>query len=222
METTTAGLAPLRLEVFSDFICPWCYIGAHRLDAARARDDAPALEIVWRPFELNPDMPVQGMDRREYRSTKFGSWERSRELDAGTEDAGRPDGVTFRYDLMRRTPNTFDAHRVVAMAGQRGLADAMVRRLLRAYFVEGSDIGDRLTLAELGAEVGLDREDVASGLAGDAQREPVRQELARGRQIGISGVPAFVVGGKYAVTGAQPAEVLVEFLRRYPESQAPS
>lgn len=220
MEKAPAGSEPLRLEVFSDFVCPWCYIGVNRLDVARAREDAPPLEIVWRPFELNPDMPVGGMDRREYRSAKFGSWERSLELDAGTEDAGRPDGLTFRYDLMRRTPNTFDAHRVVAMAGEQGLADAMVRRLARAYFVEGYDIGDRRALGELAADVGLDPEGVSSGLAGDTQRAPVRQQLARGRQVGVSGVPAFVAAGRYAVTGAQPADVLVEFLRRYTATEA--
>lgn len=218
MGKTSARSEPLRVEVFSDFICPWCYIGVHRLDVARAREDAPPIEILWRPFELNPDMPVGGMDRQEYRSAKFGSWERSRHLDAGTEDAGRPDGLTFRYDLMRRTPNTFDAHRVVAMAGEQGLADAMVRRLLRAYFVEGYDIGDHRALAGLAADVGLDPEVVTSGLAGDAQRAPVRQQLARGRQIGISGVPAFVAGGQYAVTGAQPDDVLIEFFRRYTET----
>jgi len=213
---------PPQVEVFSDFICPWCYIGVHRLDVARQRGDVPAFDVAWRPFELNPDMPTGGADRRQYRSAKFGSWERSRQLDAGTEEAGRADGVSFRYDLIERTPNTFAAHRLVALAQVHGLADAMVRRLLRAYFAEGRDIGDGEVLVRLAAEVGLSADRVLSGLSDDAQGAEVRQALERGRAIGVSAVPTFVAAGRYALSGAQPAEVLAEFFRRYASGQEPA
>jgi predicted DsbA family dithiol-disulfide isomerase len=200
----------LNLEVFSDFICPWCYVAHRRLAAAR-RALAGEVDVLWRPYELNPDMPQAGHDRREYRSAKFGSWERSQELDAGTVKAGAPDGVEFRYDLMTRTPSTLAAHRLVWSARDGGRQDEVVGRLFRAYFTEGRDIGDPAVLADIAQ---------AAGVPGVAPSElatataAVREQQARAQSLGLTGVPFHLVDGRYSISGAVPASELVRLLRR--------
>ena len=150
--------ATLAIEVISDAICPWCWVAKRRLDRAIAAlaPDITA-SVAWLPFELNPEMPKAGVDRRAYRSAKFGSWQRSQALDAQVAAAGRSDGLVFNHDRMERTPNTVDAHRLIWLAGQHGKQDAIVEGLFAAYFNEGRDVGDATVLAEIGASVGLDR-----------------------------------------------------------------
>ena len=155
--TAPAATFTGELLIVSDAICPWCYVGKRRLEQAFALiDGAPRPRVTWRPFELNPQMPKAGIDRREYRMRKFGSWERPLQLDAQLTEVGKSVGITFRYDLMKRTPNTFDAHRLIRLGGQLDAQDAMVETLFRAYFSEGRNIGDANVLAELAADAGLD------------------------------------------------------------------
>lgn len=194
----------LTIDVISDVICPWCFIGKRRLE--KALSGRPAM-VRWHPFQLNPDMPREGIERTSYRIRKFGSWERSQELDAQVAAAGRGEGVAFNFDKTTRTPNTLDAHRVVWLAGERGVQDAVVEALFLAYFTEGLDLSDRATLAVVAAGSGLDRVEVDALLKGDAGLDAVRAGEDQARRLGVSGVPFFVVNGRLALSGAQPPEL---------------
>lgn len=205
----------LELQIVSDAICPWCYVAKQHLKVALAQLASEGLHFTvhWMPFELNPDMPKAGLDRKEYRSRKFGSWEKSQSLDAGVTAAGKAAGVEFRHDLMQRTPNTFDSHRLVWLAGQEGVQDAVVEALFRAYFSEGKDVGDVGVLADIAAGAGMDRECVKAFLAGTEGAEEVLLEIDLGRRAGTQGVPTFVVNGQPLFSGAQPAAVMAAAFR---------
>jgi predicted DsbA family dithiol-disulfide isomerase len=194
----------LTIDVISDVICPWCFIGKRRLE--KALSGRPAT-VRWHPFQLNPDMPREGIDRKSYRIGKFGSWERSQELDARVAAAGEDEGIAFRFDKMARTPNTLDAHRIIWLAGERGVQDAVVEALFLAYFTEGEDLSDRATLAEVAADAGLDRAEVYELLASDKGIDVVQAGEEQARRLGVSGVPFFVVNGRVALSGAQPPEL---------------
>lgn len=195
------------IDVYSDLICPWCFVGKRRLEKAIATLGGVVVKVRWHPFQLNPDMPTAGMDRRVYRSAKFGSWARSQELDADVTRVGREDGVAFNFDKITRTPNTFDSHRVVWLAGERGVQDAVVERLFRAYFTDGRDLSDLTTLAAVAAEGGLVPSEVADLLAGDDGTEVVKGAEQKARSLGVTGVPFVVINGVVAVSGAQSPEV---------------
>jgi predicted DsbA family dithiol-disulfide isomerase len=202
---------PRRIDVISDAICPWCWIGKRQLDSALDLLGAEGLRfsVHWRPFQLNPDMPREGVERDAYRAAKFGSLERLRELDAQVAAAGAAVGLGFRHDLMRRTPNTVQAHRLVRWAGP--VQHALVEALFQAYFAEGRDIGDDATLAEVAASVGLE---AAEFLASNAERAEVLAEDAHFRRIGISGVPSFALDGTVLFSGAWPADRMADVLAR--------
>ena len=203
-----------NLMVFIDVICPWCYVGKRRMEKALALTRANAhLRVHWLPFELNPDMPRQGMERREYRIRKFGSWERSRAMDAQLSTLAAQEGLDFRYDLIARTPNTFDAHRLIALSRHNVGQDAVVESLFRAYFGEGRDIGDSGVLADVAASVGMERANVLAFLASDEGAPEVRHNEDAARRAGISGVPAFILDGRPLLVGAHPAEVIASALR---------
>ncbi|HYZ33222.1 MAG TPA: DsbA family oxidoreductase [Crenalkalicoccus sp.] len=210
--------APSRIDIVSDAICPWCWIGKRHLEGAlrELAAEGERFEVHWRPFQLNPDMPAGGVERDAYRAWKFGNLERSRELDAQVVAAGAAAGLEFRYDRQGRTPNTVDAHRVIHLAGEQGPAmqDAVVEALFRAYFHDGEDIGDRAVLTEVAAEAGMDRASVAAMLAGEAGVEEVRAEDAGFRKLGLSGVPTFALQGRVLFSGAMPAERMAEAFRR--------
>lgn len=199
-----------RIDVISDAICPWCWIGKRQLEAALAQLGG-GFAVHWRPYQLNPDMPVEGVERAAYRAAKFGSLERSRDADARVAEAGRAVGLEFRHDRMLRTPNTIKAHRLIRRAaGPR--QGAMVEALFRAYFHDGQDIGDDATLARLAAEAGLDG--AAEFLASSDQEAEVRAEDAQFRRIGISGVPSFALEGRVMFSGAWPADRMAEVFAR--------
>ena len=202
------------IDVISDAICPWCWIGKAHLDAAleELRQDGLAFRIRWRPFQLNPDMLAEGVARDAYRAQKFGSLERSRELDAQVADAGRAAGLGFRHDLMTRTPNTIAAHRVIRAAEDAGVQDAVVDALFRAYFQAGRDIGDATTLDEIAAAAGLPG--MAAMLAGDDHRDAVLAEDMAARRGGISGVPSFLMDRHLLFSGAMPAQRMAEAFRQ--------
>lgn len=195
----------LTVDVYSDVICPWCFIGKRRLEKGLALAGKSAA-VRWHPFELNPDMPPEGVERRAYRIKKFGSWERSLELDAQVGRAFAGEGLAFNPDRMTRTPNTFDAHRVVWLAGERGAQDAVMEALFRAYFTDGRDLSDRATLTAVAVEAGLDASELSDLLAGDRGAAEVREWEQKGLRLGISGVPYFVINGAVPLSGAQAPE----------------
>jgi predicted DsbA family dithiol-disulfide isomerase len=207
--------ATLVIEVISDAICPWCWVAKRRLESAIAAL-APDITttVTWRPFELNPGMPKAGVDRRAYRSAKFGSWQRSQARDAQVAAAGRSEGLVFNHDRMERTPNTVDAHRLIRLAGQQGKQDVVVERLFGAYFNEGRDIGDPTVLADIGASAGLDRARIEAMLASDEGLAEVRSELQRAVNLRVSGVPTVLVDGVPVFSGAIRADLMEAELRK--------
>ncbi len=205
-------LAPLpvrlSIEVVFDFVCPWCYLGVRRLNFLLARRRDLRVELVWRPFLLNPDMPRQGMTRADYMIRKFGAEDRARRLYASIARLGAAEGVRFNFSAIRRTPNSVDAHRLVSHAAGYGVADEMVQAIFQAYFVEGQDIGDTDTLALIGAAHGLDRDSCRDFLLGSEGTEQVHAENLQAHRLGINGVPCFLIDGEHAIAGAQEGEVL--------------
>jgi len=200
----------ITVDVFSDVVCPWCFVGKRRLErAVKALPPGASVLVRWLPFQLNPQMPSGGMDRREYRIAKFGSWRKSQELDARVAEVGATEGIVFAHDRMERTPNSLDAHRLIALAGQEGIQDAVVESIFRAYFTEGRDISRRDILLDVAGEAGLDRVRAERFLAtgGDIQ-----DELAEALKYEVSAVPFFVINGKVGLSGARSvAEFLAAF-----------
>jgi predicted DsbA family dithiol-disulfide isomerase len=199
---------PLTIEVVSDVICPWCYIGKRRLgEALAALAGELSAEVRWLPFQLNPQMPREGMPRAEYRARKFGSVERSRGLDERVAREGQSVGIAFAFERIERTPNTVAAHALVGLAQEQGRADAVVDALFRAYFEEGKDIGDAAVLADV-----AERCQVSGRPRQESMTEVVALD-AKMRELGISAVPTFILARKFAVAGAQPPATLVEAIR---------
>ncbi|BAI72790.1 oxidoreductase [Azospirillum sp. B510] len=199
----------MLIESFADLICPWCYIGKRRLDRALAQRPSLRPELRWQPFQLNPDMPHGGMARDDYLAAKFGGAERARQIHRVVEDTAARDGLPLALDRIRRTPNSFDAHRLVRIAGRLGLGNAMADRLFAAYFVEGEDIGDPDALATLAAGLGMDFTETRRQLASDAESAAVFAADTLARQMGLQAVPCYIFNRRYALSGAQePASFL--------------
>lgn len=206
--------AALHIDIYSDVICPWCYVGKRRLERALKTWDGVPVDIRWRPFQLNPTMPHNGMDRRQYLDAKFGSSAAAQTIYDQVSKAGTEEGIHFAFERIARTPNTFAAHRLVWLAGYQGKQDEVVEMLFRRYFVEGGDIGKIETLSQAAADAGLDRAAVETFLAGDGGIEAVQAEEAAGHHMGIRGVPYFVVNGVNALSGAQPPEQFLAAFRQ--------
>ncbi len=203
----------LTIEITSDFICPWCLVVDKRLDRAIEQLKSPVkIKRLWYPFELNPTMPEAGMDRKTYRSNKFGSWEYSQALDAQTMQAATHDGIEFRYDLMQVTPNTLKAHRLSWFAELEGKATEMVERILNAYFMQGKDITDVETLVKLAAEVGLNADKVRAFLHSNEGVEEVKALEEQAASRNIRGVPSIKIG-RETIVGAQSVDVFLTALQ---------
>ncbi len=212
MEASRQG----RIGIVSDAICPWCYIGKRQLERAlplAAREGA-RFSVHWHPFQLNPDMPREGVDRADYRRAKFGSLERAAQLDRQVTEAAAAVGLTFRLELLRRTPNTVDAHRLIWLAGEEYVQDAVMEAVFRAYFTEGADIGRVDVLADLAAASGMDREAVLGFLRGDMLDAEVRAADRQAREAGVNGVPSFFLDGHGLFSGALPAEKMAAAFTR--------
>jgi len=212
----TAASVGSRIDIVSDAICPWCYIGKRQLERALAllAPEGLHFSVHWNPFQLNPDMPKGGRDRVAYRAVKFGSAERARELDERVASAAAGVGLSFRQDLMLRTPNTLDAHRLIWLAGKEGVQDAVMEAVFAAYFTRGHDIGDSAVLADCAAEAGMDRASVAEFLAGNVAANEMLAADRAAREASVNGVPAFFLDGYNLFSGAMPADTMAEALRK--------
>ena len=205
---------PLTIDVVSDVVCPWCYIGKRKLEAALAqlRRAEPDLSVTlrWHPFQLNPDLPAAGIARADYLEAKFGGRDRAAEIYARVRSVGERVGIAFDFDRIARQPNTLDAHRLIAWAQQRGDADPLVERLFHAYFVEGRFVGDRDELVAAAAASSLPEDEARNLLASDALRAEVDAENREAQEAGITGVPFFIFNGRTAVSGAHDPPTLLE------------
>ena len=213
----------IKLDVISDPICPWCYIGKAHLDRALADHPDHPFTIEWHPFQLNPDMPPEGMDRRDYVETKFGGKENADRFYDRIAEAARAAGLELDFSRIARTPNTVNAHRLIHWAGLEGRQTPVVMGLFRAYFEEGRDIGDTEVLVSVATKAGLDGEMVRTLLAGDSDAEDIRTRDAHARARGVNGVPTFVLAEQHVLTGAQPPEVwgqVIEQIRAHLETTA--
>ena len=207
------GTEQLKIKVISDTICPWCYVGKRRLERAIALLGNLPIEVEWKPFQLNPTMPREGMNRREYRTRKFGSWEHSRALDAQVRAAGAEVGIAFAHDKIVRTPNTLASHQLIWLAGLHGRQDAVVEAIFCEYFCKGRDIGETAVLLELGLSAGLMRDEIERRLNNAETREAVLREERKVRDLAVRGVPTFVVNGVPLASGAQPEAALASAFR---------
>jgi predicted DsbA family dithiol-disulfide isomerase len=204
--------ARLGIEIVHDLVCPWCYLGVRRLTRTLRRRPDLLFDLTWRPFLLNPDMPRSGMARPDYVIRKFGGEDRARRLYASIAEIGRAEGIMFRFDRIRRTPSSVDAHRLVRYAGRFGRADAMVEALFSAHFTDGLDIGDHSLLVAIATACGLDGNATRRFLMSDDEVDSVHADNLRAHRLGINGVPCFVISGRHAIAGAQEPEVIERLL----------
>jgi predicted DsbA family dithiol-disulfide isomerase len=196
-----------RLEIVSDPVCPWCYLGAANLLKGLADRDRPSpFAIRWRPYRLDPTLPPEGIDRTDYLTRKFGDPAAIAATHARIAEMGRDVGLAYRFDLIRRSPSSLDAHRVIRWAEPEGLQTRTAMALFARYFEAGEDVSDATVLASAAAEAGLDATVVARLLAGDADRAETVAEIGQAQALGVTAVPTFIIGGRYAVSGAQPPE----------------
>jgi predicted DsbA family dithiol-disulfide isomerase len=207
----------IAIDVVSDVVCPWCFIGKRRLEAAleqyaKEQPDAPAPVITWRPFQLNPDLPAEGMPRAEYVARKFGP--RGGAVYERVSMVGRQVGIPFAFERIARQPNTLAAHSLIELAQATGQQDAAVEAFFRAYFLDGVDLTARENLVAVAKGAGLDPAEVEKWLDDAQAREAVAQEEVRAREIGIEGVPFFIFNSRLAVSGAQPSEVLLDAMKQ--------
>ncbi|WP_339856107.1 DsbA family oxidoreductase [uncultured Nisaea sp.] len=195
-----------QIDIFSDVICPWCFIGKRRLERALKARPLPSLTIQWRAFQLNPEMPTEGMDRQAYLESKFGGPDRATQIYDNIRRMGDAEGIDFRFDLIQRTPNTVLAHRTINLATVMGTADALVERMFNAYFTKGVDIGDIDKLVELAEQSGMKPDDTREWLESTGGTSEVMAETRFAYENGINGVPCFIFNRQYAVSGAQEPE----------------
>jgi predicted DsbA family dithiol-disulfide isomerase len=206
-----------RIDVISDVICPWCYIGKRQLEGALdilEKQYRQRFTVAWHPFQLNPEMPEEGVDRAKYRLAKFGSAERSRQMDERITETAAGVGIEFHLDRLTRTPNTVKAHRLIRFGGQRGVQDGVVEALFDGYFCNGADIGDDRVLADIGQRGGLEYDLVLAMLAGDDGRREVLAGDQMARNCGINGVPSFALQGHVLFSGAVPAYEMADTFHR--------
>ena len=204
--------ARLPIEVVHDLVCPWCYLGVRRLFRTMRRRPDLIYELTWRPFLLNPDMPRSGMSRADYVIRKFGGEDRARRLYNSITEIGIAEGVAFRFDRIRRTPSSVDAHRLVRFGARYGRGREVVEALFAAHFSDGHDIGDSAVLRAVAASCGLEPQDATAFLRSDDDVDAVHADNLRAHRLGINGVPCFVVAGHHAIAGAQEPEVIERLL----------
>ena len=198
----------LTIDVVSDVVCPWCYVGKKRLERALAQETGEPIKVHWRPYQLDPSIPEGGLERRAYMINKFGDTGRIEAAHERLKALGAEEGIAFAFDKIARAPNTLDAHRLIRWAFLTGAQDKIVERLFKLYFEEGRDIGDRALLVETAGECGMDAQVVEKLFAEGADEEEVRAEIAEAQRLGVTGVPFFIFAQRFGVPGAQDVEVL--------------
>jgi predicted DsbA family dithiol-disulfide isomerase len=205
---------PVRIDVVSDVVCPWCFIGKRRLEKAIALHPDIPVEVYWRPYFLNDWIPREGISREQYLTTKFGSSERYKGIAQRVSAAATAEGLTYAMDKISRQPNTLDAHRLIRWAEKAGKAAEMKQKLMDFYFTEGADLTDRAVLVRAATDIGLDGKDIGEALASDRDDAEIEREALSAKEAGIEGVPCFIFGGKFAISGAQAPEYLAEAIER--------
>jgi len=211
---------PVRIDVVSDVVCPWCFIGKHRLEKALALKPDIAVEVHWRPFFLNDWIPREGISREQYLTTKFGSPDRYQGIAQRVTAAAAAEGLVYAAEKVKRQPNTLDCHRLIRWAEGIGKAAEMKQKLMDLYFTQGADLTDRETLVKAAADIGLDANTVRAQLASDQDVAQIEQDAQSAKQAGIEGVPCFIFGGKFAISGAQAPEDLAEAIERMAKTEA--
>jgi predicted DsbA family dithiol-disulfide isomerase len=211
---------PVRIDVVSDVVCPWCFIGKKRLENAVALVPDIPVEVHFRPYYLNDWIPREGIARNDYLTKKFGSPERYHGIAGRVATAAAEEGLIYDKDNISRQPNTIDAHRLIYWADPKGLAPQMKQRLMDLYFTEGADLSDREVLVKAAADVGLDADKVRADLATDKDEEIIERAAQSAKDAGIDGVPTFIFAGKYAVSGAQEPQTLAQVIRQIAEEQS--
>jgi predicted DsbA family dithiol-disulfide isomerase len=209
-----ANYQPVRIDVVSDVVCPWCFIGKRRLEKAIALNPDIPVEVHWRPYFLNDWIPREGISREQYLTTKFGSPERYKGIAQRVSAAASAEGLTYAIDKISRQPNTLDAHRLIRWADATGKAAEMKQKLMDLYFTEGADLTNHAVLVQAAADIGLDPEDIRAALESDRDVAEVEREALSAKEAGIEGVPCFIFSGKFAVSGAQEPEYLAEAIAR--------
>ncbi|MEI2301066.1 DsbA family oxidoreductase [Ensifer sp. MJa1] len=212
----------VSIDIVSDVVCPWCYLGKARLDQAIANVPDVHVAVQWRPYQLNPDLPPEGVDHKKHLAAKLGGQEAVDRAHDMLRELGTADGIAFDFDAVKVSPNTLDAHRLVRWAATQG-ADAqstVVDRLFKANFEEGLNVGDHAVLLDIAEQSGLDRPVIAALLSSGADKDAVKEEVGMAREMGVTGVPCFIIEGQYAVMGAQSVEVLTNALREIAQMKA--
>ena len=209
-----SDLKPLKIDIVSDVVCPWCYIGKKRIEDALALVPDVPVEVNWRPFFLNPWVPREGISRDEYLTAKFGSPEAYKGIAGRVVAAAAEEGLEYNSDRVKRQPNTIDSHRLIHWAAAEGKAAQMTQRLMELYFRDGGALPDTDVLVQAAADVGLDADSVRKRLATDEDVDRISGQAQEASEKGISGVPTFVFAQKYAVSGAQPADQLARAIRQ--------
>ena len=206
-----------KIDIISDPICPWCYIGKTRLDRALELNPTHNFIIEWHPFQLNPTMPKDGMDRREYLEAKFGGQKEAIEVYSNIDKTATETGLSLNFGGIKRTPNTIDAHRLIHWAGIEGRQNSIIDRLFKAYFQEGRDISEHSVLTRIASAAGMDQDVVRSLLKSDADKEDIKARDIDARKRGIQGVPAFVVANEYVIQGAQTIDIWDNIIKEIQE-----
>ncbi len=213
----------VSIDIVSDVVCPWCYLGKARLDQAIANVGAELqVAVQWRPYQLNPDLPPEGVDHKQHLAAKLGGQAAVDRAHESLNALGHADGIAFNFDAVKISPNTLDAHRLIRWAATHGDAaqSAVVSLLFKANFEEGRNVGDPAVLLDIAAEAGLDRPVIAALLNSDADKDAVKEEIGMAREMGVTGVPCFIIDGQYAVMGAQSVDVLSNALREIAQMKA--
>jgi predicted DsbA family dithiol-disulfide isomerase len=201
---------PITIDVVSDVVCPWCFVGKRRLEAALKQEGG--VLVRWRPYQLDATIPAEGLDRKAYMSAKFRDEGKIADIHSRLTALGAEAGIAFDFANIKRSPNTLDAHRLIRFADEAGVADAVVERLFTDYFERGRDIGDREVLIAAGRDCGLDAEALRTRLETEDGKAETRQEIAAAQKLGVSGVPFFIFASKFAVSGAQSEQVFADAL----------
>ena len=202
----------MQIDIVSDTVCPWCFIGKRRIERAMALRPDVKFDVTWRPYRLDPSIPREGVDRRAYLKAKFGDSPRTSAMGDAIRSEGASEGIAFAFDKIAKSPNTLDSHRLIRWAASAGVQNDVVDRLFQAYFLEGQDIGSSAVLSEVADNAGMDGDLVAKLLAGDADLESVEREVGLANEMGITGVPTFIFDSKFMISGAREAELLVRII----------